>query len=347
MFRRSTVRLTAGWVLTAVLFCDAGASAGQPETDQVLQKIAALEARVAALETKNSEYKREAEDSRAQVRAANDKIFRLSNAAAIPNKAASAMVYKAYPADPMPSGWAGAYWGASAGGAATRSRVTSAERETNAFVANPSPFNLSGIDILGTSGPNRGSGGLIDLYAGLNVQLSNVVVGGQLEATASSANFSSAGSKAYTYFDANGPTGQTAVGDFRPQVGLRWMTSALLRAGILLNDQTLVYAVGGWTLAQFEARNATDNPFYQPVETFWANGWTAGAGIERKLDSNWSVRAEYRYTGFGTARTNDHFNFQITSGPFLVTEASQRQTQFDQSMQSGRIGFAYAFNPIR
>ncbi|MCA6111211.1 outer membrane protein [Bradyrhizobium cenepequi] len=123
------------------------------------------------------------------------------------------------------------------------------------------------------------------------------------------------------------------------------MTSALLRAGALLDDRTLIYGIGGWTGAEFEARNVTDNPFYQPVESFWVNGWTAGGGIERKLDSNWSVRAEYRYTDFGTSRTSDHFSF--TGAPPQVTQTSDRQTQYSQSMQSGRIGFAYAFNPLQ
>jgi opacity protein-like surface antigen len=122
------------------------------------------------------------------------------------------------------------------------------------------------------------------------------------------------------------------------------MATALLRAGILLNDETLLYGGGGWTLAHVEARNLTDNPFFQPVETFLADGWTAGVGVERKLASNWSIRAEYRYTNFGTARTNDHFVFQSSAGG---TQTYQRQTQYDQSMQSGRVGIAYAFNPFR
>lgn len=66
------------------------------------------------------------------------------------------------------------------------------------------------------------------------------------------------------------------------------MASALLRAGVLVTDQTLIYGIGGWTLAQFEARNVTDNAFFQPEESFLASGWTAGAGIERKLGTNWS-----------------------------------------------------------
>jgi opacity protein-like surface antigen len=223
--------------------------------------------------------------------------------------------------------------------------VHSSQRDLQAFPGNTSPFNVTGYDVLGQASASNG-GGVIDVFAGWNTRLSNFVVGGQLEATAGALNFNSNGSKAYTYFDANGPTGSTANGDFRPQVTSRWMASALLRAGVVLNDRTLVYGIGGWTGAQFEARNLTDNAFYQPVESFWANGWTAGAGIERQLDSNWSVRAEYRYTGFAVVRTSDHFNFQFV-GPAPGAQSSQRQTQFDQSMQSGRIGFAYAFNPLR
>jgi opacity protein-like surface antigen len=119
-------------------------------------------------------------------------------------------------------------------------------------------------------------------------------LGGQIEATVSELDFSSTGSRTYRYFDGNGFNGQTAAGDFRPRVNSRWMTSVLLRAGVLVNEETLLCGIGGWTLAAFQSHNVTDNPFYQPTETFLANGWTAGAGIERKLDPNWSLRAEYR-----------------------------------------------------
>jgi outer membrane immunogenic protein len=320
------------------------ATAEPSSADLVLQKIAALEARVAALEVKNREYKRDADKARTQAKLANEKLSKIGGA--VPSGVASAMAYKAIPNDhSVPVSWTGAYWGASAGGAATRSSVISAERNTQAFATNPPPFSVNGLDGLGNTSGSNGFGGLVDLFAGWNIQISRAVVGAQLEATASDLNFSSSGSKMYTYFNAIGPTGQTAVGDFRPQVASRWMASALLRAGVLLDDNTLVYGIGGWTGSRFEARNVTDNPFYQPVETFWANGWTAGAGIERKLDPNWSVRAEYRYTDFGTSRTNDHFLF--TSGPPSGTQTSDRQTSYSQSMQAGRIGFAYAFNPLK
>ena len=133
-----------------------------------------------------------------------------------------------------------------------------------------------------------------------------------LEATVSDLNFNSAGTRTYTYFNGSGPTGQTAVSDFRPQVSSNWMASALLRAGFLVDDKTLIYGIGGLTLAQFQGRNLADNSFYQLDETFMASGWTAGAGIERKLDSHWSVRGEYRYTNFGNHSSNGQFNFAST-----------------------------------
>jgi outer membrane immunogenic protein len=346
MFRWSSLRfsLTLAGVLSASVLYNCQATAETSGDDKVLEKIAALEARMAVLETQNRQYKREAEEARAQVRA-TDKRFRLSNAA-VPDRAAP--IYKSLPANLPATSWTGAFWGASAGGAATRSGVTSSEQ--NLFTGTNVPSNLLSFvnrqDTLGSAGPGRGSGAMIDVFAGWNTQISNIVIGGQVEATMSNLTFDSHGSKTTIASDQNGPNGTFVLADFRPQVVSSWMTTALLRAGVLLNDQTLLYAIGGWTLAQLEAKNISDPAFF-PFESFRANGWTAGAGIERKLDSNWSVRAEYRYTNFGTSRTTNQTSIVVPSPTLFETQVVQRQTQYDLSMQSGRIGIAYAFNPLR
>ena len=321
--------------IAVVLLCGNAAKASTNEA--VLEKLAALEARIAALETKNREYKREADEARAQARIATGKVSKLSNGDIATRVAESraSILFEA-----SPDSWSGLVWGASAGGAVTRSRVVSTERITNS-----SPGFINGYNAVGSSGPSSGSGAQLDLFAGWNKELSKTfVVGGQFEVTAANLDFSSSGTKSYSYFDGNGPTGATATSGFKPQVNSRWMASALFRAGILVDERTLFYGLGGWTVAQFEPRNVTDNAFYQPQETFTASGWTAGAGIERKLDANWSVRGEYRYTHFGTRQTADSFVFQ---GSFPNTQSYQRNAQFDQSMQTGRIGIAYAFNPFR
>jgi opacity protein-like surface antigen len=225
--------------------------------------------------------------------------------------------------------------------------VAATEQYFSNFPGNTFPFNINGQNMTDASGPGHHGGGVIDVFAGWNFQVSSrFLVGAQFEATVADLNFNSAGMRTYRYFDASGPTGQSAVSDFRPQVSSRWMTSALLRAGVLVDDRTLLYGIGGWTLAQFQARNLADNSFYQLDESFVASGWTAGGGIERKLDSNWSIRAEYRYTNFGSHSSGDQFDFQF-GAPINATQHYERQAQFDQSMQVGRIGIAYAIGVPR
>ena len=325
--------------LATLCLLTGNAQANALDAERLLEKLAALEARVAVLETKNREYKRDLEQARTQRHSEAPKNFGQANAA-MPTK------------QPIPSqssqtstdtGWTGVFWGASAGGATTKSSTTSSERVAQAIPGNPPPFDLAGFNTSAVTGPTGNSGGFVDVFAGWDFQVARLVLGGQIEATASDLNFSSSGTRSYAFFDSTGPTGATASGNYRPQVTSRWMATGLLRAGILVDDLTLLYGLGGWTVAQFEARNLTDNPFFQPNESFWANGPTAGIGIERKLELRWRVRAEYRYTKFDTAHAHDGFAFVSGTG----SQTYSRSTQFDQSMQSGRIGLAYSFNPLQ
>lgn len=318
------------------------ARAASGSEEQLLLMMRALEKRVEALEQKNSEYRKDAADARLEAKLANEK---LKSVLTTPPSARNSYAMATEPRE-LSSGWSGAYFGASAGGARTRSNVTATEQYVSNFAGNPFPFNTNGSNLTDASGPGHRGGGMIDIFAGWNLQTSRVLLGGQLEATVADLNFDSAGMRTYRYFDASGPTGQIAVSDFRPQVSSRWMASALLRAGILVDDKTLLYGIGGWTLAQFQVRNFADNSFYQIDDSFVAGGWTAGAGLERKLDSNWSIRAEYRYTNFGNHSSGGQFNFQSVA-PASGTQHYERQAQFDQTMQVGRIGIAYALGVPR
>ncbi|WP_159012462.1 outer membrane beta-barrel protein [Bradyrhizobium sp. S69] len=317
------------------------------EDDHLLAMMRKLEARVEALEAKNSQYRDEIAEARRTAKVAVEKLKSASTASSPVRDSYASYPDKLLPKIVEPPVWSGAYWGASAGGGVTKSRVTSNEQFSENFQSNSYPFNVNGENMTDTSGPGHRGGAMIDLFGGWNFQISQAfVVGGQLEASVSDLNFNSAGTRTYSYFNAAGPTGQTAVEDFRPQVSSNWMASALFRAGLLVDAKTLIYGIGGVTLAEFEARNLADNSFYQLEESFMATGWTAGAGIERKLTSDWSVRAEYRYTNFGSQSSNGQFNFQST-GPLAGTQPYQRQAQFEQSMQVGRIGVAYAFGDLR
>jgi outer membrane immunogenic protein len=64
--------------------------------------------------------------------------------------------------------------------------------------------------------------------------------------------------------------------------------------------QTLVYAKGGY--AYYDGSlSITDIP-EATVKVTGLSGWTAGAGVEYKLNPAWSVKAEYQYFDFGTER---------------------------------------------
>jgi opacity protein-like surface antigen len=87
----------------------------------------------------------------------------------------------------------------------------------------------------------------------------------------------------------------------------------------------MLYGLVGLTFAHFE----TDRSFIQ-IHEYDANGLSVGAGIEKKIGPDWSVRAEYRYTDFGKTDENWSEPLQGFSG----------ENQFNNKMHIGRIGIA-------
>lgn len=111
-------------------------------------------------------------------------------------------------------------------------------------------------------------------------------------------------------------TSQTTADEWK----FPWFATLRLRGGLLIDPQTLLYATGGLAVGEFTFSNAfvstsqvflgttTTIPFTGPVTTSSAFstdmtrvGAAIGAGIERKLTPNWSVKAEYLYLDFGSA----------------------------------------------
>lgn len=73
-----------------------------------------------------------------------------------------------------------------------------------------------------------------------------------------------------------------------------WSLDLTGRAGYLLNPTTLAYARGGYTSARTET--GVDTPLIRLTESENRDGWTLGAGIERKLQEKISARLEYRFS---------------------------------------------------
>ncbi len=79
-------------------------------------------------------------------------------------------------------------------------------------------------------------------------------------------------------------------------------------------DRALIYATGGVAFGGLNT-NLSLNGFDAAGVPFFAStnrsstrtGWTVGAGIQYAVTNNWSIRAEYRYTDFGTIRRDAVF----------------------------------------
>lgn len=98
------------------------------------------------------------------------------------------------------------------------------------------------------------------------------------------------------------------------------------RIGYLVNPNTLVYALAGYTEAKFDLpAGASNNTF---------SGYSVGAGLETSLTGNWFLKGEYRFTSLDTQtifEVGRRYNFNVTDQP---------------DIQTGRLVLAYKFNPF-
>ena len=122
---------------------------------------------------------------------------------------------------------------------------------------------------------------------------SGVVVG--LEGTVDGTSLSNTGGAASDVFFVTAHSRSDIQGSIRGRVGLAW-------------DRALIYATGGAAFGAFQTDISsfgtiplTGAPFFGSTSISTTRvGWTVGGGIQYAVTNNWSVRAEYRYTDFGT-----------------------------------------------
>lgn len=120
------------------------------------------------------------------------------------------------------------------------------------------------------------------------------------------------------------------VGDIQVSSDVDWQGSLRGRVGASFGNM-LVYGTAGAAYAGIEKR--IDNEATSETDSFdnsrW--GWTAGAGLEVGMTESVSVRAEYRYSDFGTET--------VASGDAAPGDAFE----FDESWHSLRLGASYNF----
>lgn len=122
-------------------------------------------------------------------------------------------------------------------------------------------------------------------------------------------------------------------------VKLGWDAAIRGRLGVLVTPNVLLFGTGGvaWQDVSVSANcqpgggwdcGLVRNTTFNDVKT----GWTAGAGVEAKIMSNWLVRGEYRYADFG--RT-DYLFFPKSSDAVWL--------HHDLKTHTVSVGLAYQF----
>lgn len=222
-----------------------------------------------------------------------------------------------------------------------------------------------GQENFSSSGSGRKFGGVFaDLILGYSAIVAPAWVAGiQVEGTLSDMIFRAEGpgitssSSTFTSFNAAGAvtgsslSSQTSTNPNNEfAVKMHWATAAMVRLGFLVTPSTLLYGTGGATYAGF------GDGF--EVTSFRAWGWSAGAGVEQKLGSNWSVRVEYRYTDFQETTTSRPFSSVTTQSVVSLNPAgavagtssdvnrfaNQNTTSYHPELHTVRLGVVYTFN---
>ena len=112
--------------------------------------------------------------------------------------------------------------------------------------------------------------------------------------------------------------------------------SARGRIGIAV-DRALFYATGGAAFGEFKTSYFSTLPGIGDDNFSHTRvGYTVGGGVEYAITTQWSLRAEYRYSDFG--RFTDYTTF-LSGGTGLTVPVSHRETQ-----QRVQVGFSYKFD---
>jgi outer membrane immunogenic protein len=109
------------------------------------------------------------------------------------------------------------------------------------------------------------------------------------------------------------------------EMGDTWSVGA--RLGYLINQRTLVYAMGGYSEAEFSLSGSVEGnlgpidfgPYSVSSGKSWRQGYFVGGGLETMLAENLSAKLEYRYAQYdgGSFDVEDTFSINGTDGDVI------------------------------
>jgi outer membrane immunogenic protein len=137
---------------------------------------------------------------------------------------------------------------------------------------------------------------------------------------------------------------------------LDWLATARGRLG-WANDRILVYATGGVAFGGIDGSGDltiscnVNCPIIGGTQTLSIAasdrkthvGWTAGAGIEGAIASNWSVKLEYLYTDLGWLKHEGPLTVGGTLAPLLSGTSLSGGGDFKVVVQTVKLGLNYRF----
>ncbi len=182
-------------------------------------------------------------------------------------------------------------------------------------------------DILFDRGQYDVGGGLVGGTIGYNFQHGSLVYGveGDLDYT----TIKGATSGNATVF---GPCGLISVINCDTQ--LNWLGTARARFGVAV-DRLLPYVTAGAAFGKLTSSEGQPGVGFFGAGTSTRIGWTAGAGIEARLDNRWSAKLEYLYVDLGNRAA---FTDQIAGIATTFSENVSFKTHIVRS------GLNYKFN---
>jgi len=230
--------------------------------------------------------------------------------------AADVAVKAPLPPPPAPvANWAGWYVGLNAGGDWGTADPSTTIAQSGFFAFCPacvSDVANGGRQSFRTDGFTGGA------QAGYNWQIGNWVAG--LEADFE--YFRSQGSSTATFFSP--APGCVCTATIQSALTTNWLLTARPRLGFVVSDNYLFYGTGGLAVSELKGNwNYMDN-FGGGISTESGSesqvkaGWTAGGGVEAKLQGNWVLGAEYLYVKFNDISTSST-NFVSTAAPLPAT----------------------------
>jgi outer membrane immunogenic protein len=196
------------------------------------------------------------------------------------------------------------------------------------------PFSGAAFATSAGGNPNGVIGGA---NVGYNYQINQWVFG--LEGTVDGTSLSNTAVVTPTFFggpfNVNAQTTANVEGSIRGRLGVAW-------------DRALIYATGGVAFGGFNTNYSINGSDSNGIPFSASNsfsqtrvGWTVGGGIQYAVTNNWSIRAEYRYTNFGSIN-NGLFPGLASFDPLLPGGFLNGSRQIQQNQV--QVGFDYRFD---